>query len=43
VWNPYELGLAILLLSLFQHVNLNIYEWLYLVIKMEIIKNRSMT
>jgi hypothetical protein len=27
----------------FQHVNLNIYEWLYLVIKIEIIKNSSMT
>jgi hypothetical protein len=24
-------------------VNLNIYEWVHLVIKMEIIKNRSMT
>jgi hypothetical protein len=26
-----------------RHENLNIYEWLYLVIKMEISKNRSMT
>jgi hypothetical protein len=24
-------------------VNLNIYEWLHLVIKIEVIKNRSMT
>jgi hypothetical protein len=28
---------------LFKHVNLNIYEWLHLVIKIEMIKNRSMT
>jgi hypothetical protein len=27
----------------FYHVNRNIYEWLHLVIKKEIIKNRSMT
>jgi hypothetical protein len=27
----------------FEHLNLNVYEWVHLVIKMEIIKHRSMT